>query len=424
MLKRKNIPIFTICILILFLSINDFFGLIEFHDLIGKGELYDFTFIGFMIVFFTFAIKAKTPLHFAPSQWLPLIPFIILILYCVISGCVLVLQGGQSLIQTAFVLRELFYLFIFLPFAILPYDTNNLCKLLIIFDSIGCCIYIIEVFTGPLLSTHVAGKTQLGLYRFYSDNPMFVYFLAPLLIYAILQKRYIFSKIWDGIFLFFFILTMLLRFSKMAFATLLFVCTLAFLTGSITSIKVFGKRIIILISIVVSSILLINFFAPQLLQFFLQGIQGLAHITDVDIIKNGTTNPAAGSISYRSRTILLRYKFLHEQGKILFGMGPLHNASTVFCDIYDSANKGIIASDIAYGAILIRYGIIGIIGFITSYLTLAGTMLKKANILSKSLGLYCIAMIIAAVCGHSYLCFSAFLKLGILIGIVYKNDIK
>lgn len=126
------------------------------------------------------------------------------------------------------------------------------------------------------------------------------------------------------------------------------------------------------------------------------------------------------TMAFRTRTMILRWNFLKQQGRILIGMGPLHNDSTVYLDIYDEANQGIIASDIAYGTILIRYGIIGIIVFIGSIVTFAITMLKQKAFAAKSLGSYCIGILIAAICGHVYLCFQAMLKLAFLIGIVFN----
>lgn len=420
-MEKIKLPRWSIYLgVILFLiTIGDLFGLINFHDVLGKGEAYDFVFVAFLGAWIIMMIKNKRIYNpISREEWKWLIPLLVLVTYCIIEGIILVVERRQGSIQTIFVLRELGYLLLILPMLSFAYDTKAILKLIMVYDAVGCLIYLLEMFIGPITRFHVDGKMEMGLYRFYSDNPMFAYFLCPLLIYSLANSIYFFSKKIDIILFILYLGTMTLRFSKMQLGGLLVAGCIAFLMCKGTQPLKVLKQIGILLAIVGTFIIILKLFFPNLFVFFYNGIIGLLNFADLSTVRGQADIP--NTMAFRTRTMILRWNFLKQQGRILLGMGPLHNDSTVYLDIYDEANQGIIASDIAYGTILIRYGIIGIIVFIGSIVTFAITMLKQKAFAAKSLGSYCIGILIAAICGHVYLCFQAMLKLAFLIGIVFN----
>jgi hypothetical protein len=420
-MEKIKLPTWSIYLgVILFLiTIGDLFGLINFHDVLGKGEAYDFVFVAFLGAWIIMMIKNKRIYNsISREEWKWLIPLLVLVTYCIIEGIILVVERRQGSIQTIFVLRELGYLLLILPMLSFAYDTKAILKLIMVYDAVGCLIYLLEMFIGPITRFHVDGKMEMGLYRFYSDNPMFAYFLCPLLIYSLANSIYFFSKKIDIILFILYLGTMTLRFSKMQLGGLLVAGCIAFLMCKGTQPLKVLKQIGILLAIVGIFIIILKLFFPNLFVFFYNGVIGLLNFTDLSTVRGQADIP--NTMAFRTRTMILRWNFLKQQGRILIGMGPLHNDSTVYLDIYDEANQGIIASDIAYGTILIRYGIIGIIVFIGSIVTFAITMLKQKAFAAKSLGSYCIGILIAAICGHVYLCFQAMLKLAFLIGIVFN----
>ena len=420
-MEKIKLPRWSIYLgVILFLiTIGDLFGLINFHDVLGKGEAYDFVFVAFLGAWIIMMIKNKRIYNpISREEWKWLIPLLVLVTYCIIEGIILVVERRQGSIQTIFVLRELGYLLLILPMLSFAYDTKAILKLIMVYDAVGCLIHLLEMFIGPITRFHVDGKMEMGLYRFYSDNPMFAFFLCPLLIYSLAHSIYFFSKKIDIILFILYLGTMTLRFSKMQLGGLLVAGCIAFLMCKGTQPLKVLKQIGILLAIVGTFIIILKLFFPNLFVFFYNGIIGLLNFTDLSTVRGQADIP--NTMAFRTRTMILRWNFLKQQGRILLGMGPLHNDSTVYLDIYDEANQGIIASDIAYGTILIRYGIIGIIVFIGSIVTFAITMLKQKAFAAKSLGSYCIGILIAAICGHVYLCFQAMLKLAFLIGIVFN----
>lgn len=411
--ENKKTYVFLCSVLFLLVGIGDLWGLIDFHLILGKGELYDIGFVIFIFLFIAWFCQNKNNLKTEKKfSVYELTPIILLVTYCTIEGIALVFRGEQGIVQTIMVVRELWYIIILLPFVFLKYDIKELIQLITIFDLIGCIVYIVEMFTGPLTLLHVGGRMDVGLYRFYSDNPIFPYFLCPLLIYALAKHTYILGKKIDILALIFFITTMFLRLSKMAFAALLVGCVIAFVTCKGCNKKTIAKQVGWLVIAMGGIIILGVLCVPQMFSYFYEGVIGLLHVFDPTVHSN---------LTYRTETMAERWNFLEANRRVLFGMGPLHNDSTVFKGAaVNPANTGIIASDIAYGTILMRYGVLGIVIYILSLILFAFTMFRKSNIFAKSLALYCIAILIAAICGHSALCFGAFLKLGILIGITYK----
>ncbi|WP_337489298.1 hypothetical protein [[Ruminococcus] torques] len=420
-MEKIKLPTWSIYLgVILFLiTIGDLFGLINFHDVLGKGEAYDFVFVASLGAWIIMMIKNKRIYNpISREEWKWLIPLLVLVTYCIIEGIILVVERRQGSIQTIFVLRELGYLLLILPMLSFAYDTKAILRLIMVYDAVGCLIYLVEMVLGPLTRFHIDGKMEMGLYRFYSDNPMFAYFLCPLIIYSLANSIVFFSKKIDGMLLILYFGTMVLRFSKMQLGGLLVAMCIAFLTCRGTQFQKILKQLGILALLLGIVTIILKIFFPSLFVFFYNGVIGLLNFTDLSTVRGQADIP--NTMAFRTRTMILRWNFLKQQGRILLGMGPLHNDSAVYLDIYDEANQGIIASDIAYGTIMIRYGIIGIIVFIGSIVTFAITMLKQKAFAAKSLGSYCIGILIAAICGHVYLCFQAMLKLAFLIGIVFN----
>ena len=179
-MEKIKLPTWSIYLgVILFLiTIGDLFGLINFHDVLGKGEAYDFVFVAFLGAWIIMMIKNKRIYNpISREEWKWLIPLLVLVTYCIIEGIILVVERRQGSIQTIFVLRELGYLLLILPMLSFAYDTKAILKLIMVYDAVGCLIYLLEMFIGPITRFHVDGKMEMGLYRFYSDNPMFAYFL-------------------------------------------------------------------------------------------------------------------------------------------------------------------------------------------------------------------------------------------------------
>ena len=101
----------------------------------------------------------------------------------------------------------------------------------------------------------------------------------------------------------------------------------------------------------------------------------------------------------------------------------MHNDTKIMlsADIHDLANNSIIASDTAYGSLLIRYGMAGILLYILPYIMCIVNYIRKRDPFCKAIALYAFSCLIGGITGHAALCFYAPLKFGILLGIVFKE---
>lgn len=403
--------------ILLYLAISDVFGLIDLNVWISSGgEGYDIVFI----LMLAGSIRSTWP-HIRIPTFKKAgkigIANCLLFSYIVVSGIVLVVSGGQGVFQTISVMREVFYILIFYSFWQGKYETDEMLKLIIELELMAELVYFIEFFTGPLTSMHIHGTLGIsGNWRFYTATPLFVNFICPLLVYRHYEKKTLFSQKKDIILLF-----LLLGFQVIKQGRTALVATLLIVLFSVMDASGRNKRKVINALFLIPTVIIICAFIGN--TFFPAYWRRLIEVTEAII--NIGNHSYDSTLSVRTGTIQVRYEYLLNCGKLLFGLGPLHNEATISvslgASIYDRVNAGVLAIDTAYGSILIRYGIIGLFLYVFPYILCIISYIRKTDLLCKSMALYACGCLIGAMSSHAALCFYAPLKFGILLGIIFKE---
>lgn len=405
-----KVIIFTIFI---YIGLTDCFGLVSFASIFGKGQLYDIAFVLGVLVWLCSNINGRVMLNDEKGKIIVRYMNYIIIYVC-ISAAVLVLSGKQDLISTLFVIRDFLYVFIYLYYRDSKYDERIIIKTLVLMELVGGGIYMVEMITGPLTPVHINGSyMSFGLYRSYSQVGLFSYFLCPFILVCLQNKSYLFSRKKDICALIYICITVFSKMTRGQMIALMLVCWIGyvFYTGRSTiihSLKALG--------VIITLGMCIYLFFPNLFTRLIQGIS--------DVIARD--NIGATSFSIRTGTMVNRFVYLIENGSVLWGLGPLHGeyriTSLASSNIYDVANVGIIASDISYGSILIRYGVVGSVIIITTFIRIYLKNLKS-NIFYYCLGLTGIGMLIGGFVSHYELCFGGLLRYGIVLGISLKANV-
>lgn len=417
--KWKEWIMYIITFLLL-MVICDWGGLLDGSELLPKGEFYDFIFALIVLVWLSWAIKNRKTLSMQFIDKKMLLPVALLLIYCSISGTICILSGTQGTVSTILVLREMYYIVIFLPFLFWNYDINKMLRVLLVVDIFGSIVKTLEVFTGPLTVYHVQGiyeTTTVGMWRCYSEVPLMTYFLCPLLIYGILQKRYIFNKWLDIVACLILFMGRFFDMSRMAMFALLFVCSVAYIFGKGSSVKSIMTQVrnLCILGVILFGLLLALF--PNVVMRFVNGVRELFHLY-------GDDYTSEFNFAYRTGTMIDRWEYLKQHGRLLFGFGPLHNDLDIWIgDRGGPINGGVVAPDTAYGTFLFRFGCIGLIIIIILLLWFAIVMLRQRGVVGKSVGLLVIGDMINGICEHPCLAFSSFLVIGIVLGIAMKEKI-
>lgn len=399
---------------LIYLAMSDIFGLFDLSNYI-KGEVYDYIVI---ILFILLGIRMlKRPINILNRKEKKYIfPFWILITFGFIKMIIFQTKGMQSIFQSISVFRELIYVFIIYVYISFNYNVKKIIELIIKLDVISSVIYIIEAFVGPLTGElHVSGQyIILGLYRSFSNVPLFEIFTISYLYYNILKREHVFNKKKDIIYISLVLIAVFMRFMRGQIFALIISIVYVYITYK--QIKI-GELLIKFYKIIIIStilIVIISILMPNISNRFVEGIIAIVNIKD---------NEYNSTLSVRTNTMKARYEYLEESGNLLTGVGPLHNDySIIIGNIYDGANNGVIASDIAYGTILLRYGILGIIIYIYVFMNIFLKSRKSNNYLIKTVGIVSVSMLINGITSNGALCFFAILKISILLGIAFKSE--
>lgn len=402
----------------LYLTISDIFGLFDLNAWIGSGgEGYDLIFV---LVLLGSIYVTQPYIHipkFKEARQMN-IATCVLFGYIVISGVMLVVSGGQSFFQTLSVMREVFYILIFYSFWQGKYETDEMLKLMIGLELIAGLVYFVECFTGPLTTLHIGGSHGgiSGIWRFYSASPLFVNFICPLLVYRHYKKEYFFSAKKDILLLFLFLGFQVIKQGRTALIATLLIVLFSIIDASGRNKKKIINGLILIPMVAVISAFIGSTFFPAYWKRFEE--------TFVAILNIG--NRSYGStLAVRTGTLQVRYEHLVNCGKLLFGLGPIHNGASLSvslgASVYDRANAGVIATDTAYGSILTRYGVVGLFIYVLPYVMCIINYIRKLDPFCKSIALYAIGSLIGGMSAHAALCFFAPLKFGILLGIVFKE---
>lgn len=407
-----------IAALFLLLFVNDWNGLIDGSDFLPNGEVYDFIFAAMLLVWAIWALRNKEQAKLRMAEWKMFLPMLIILTYCSISGIACVLDGTQAAMPTILVLREMFYILIFLPFLFFDYDIKKMVKIFLAIDIVGSLIKTLEIFTGPLTPHHVAGiyeSTTVWMWRCFSNVPLLSFFLCPLLIYGLLKKRYVTCKWGDIVACLILFMGRFFDMSRMAMFALLVVCSIAFVFGKGNGWKTIctqlGKMVAILGALFIVAIIVF----PSIMNRFINGVRELFHLYGSDYVSEFNLNARTG-------TMLDRWEYLSRNRKLLFGFGPLHNDLEIWVGDrgYGAANAGVVAQDIAYGTLLLRFGCVGVVLIVAMLLWLAIMLQRQQEMVAKSAGLLVIGNLINGICENQCLTFEAFLVMGVILGVALK----
>lgn len=399
------------------ITLNDVWGQLDFTYLLPKGEAYDFFFVIAVVAGIALFICRYKSIKLSRDIKVILVLFLGIIFYCMINGVYCVMNGTQSAIQTILVLREVLYISVVPIFVAGNYNSKKALQIATVLDCIGCLIAIAEIAMGPLSPLRVNGKYEVGVnyWRSYSDVPTLAFILCPLLIYGIGEGKYLFGKWIDCTILLLLMLTKVLKMSRISIFSLLVVCTIAFLFCKGIRPGIVVRQMLWLILVGIIGTVTLGVTMPQLFVRFRDGIIGILHL-------NGASNSTANTMSIRWKTMWDRWNYLGEHNRLFWGMGPMHNDLELVLGGGDTwPNNGVVAPDIAYAAILFRYGLIGMFIFVGNLLVAAVVAWKNTNLVMKSFGLFLLASLIEGLSSHSSLAFGAFFKIGILFGIAWKS---
>lgn len=399
-----------------FVTLNDMWGQLDFTYLLSRGEMYDFFFVIAVVAGGVLFLRRHQTIKMTKSIKLIMVLFGGIALYCVGNGIYCIVSGIQGGFKTVLVLREVLYLSVAILFVVGNYDYKCALRLMTILDCIGCFIAIVEIIVGPMSPLRVNGKYEIGVsyWRSYSDVPTLAFFLCPLLIYGLGVGKYLFGKWTDCMILSLLVITKILKMSRISIFSLLVVCAIAFIFCKGKEWKTIIRQVLWMMGMGVLGAGMIAIVTPELFIRFKDGIIGVLHL-------EGASNSTAETMSYRWVTMQARWNYLQNHHKIFGGMGPLHNDLELVLEGDVWPNNAVVAPDITYGAILLRYGVAGMIIFIGNLLAIAIIAWKNTNIVMKSFGLFILASLIEGLSSHSSLAFGAFFKIGILFGIAWKS---
>lgn len=417
---KSNISLASILVIIIYLAISDFFGVLDV-SLIIPGELYDYCVVFLFCIAFLVLVKWKLVVRRLESDfayW----PFVMVILLSLIQAVNLHNSGQQSLAESFSVIREILFLFVAYALCTLKFQPSAIIKLIIRLDMVSVCVYAIEmIHGGPIFSValHAAGLYEtlggITVWRSWVDLPVFELFTIPYLLISIVKREYVFSARKKDMFALCVIFGgMVLKLGRSALMAVAISAMLAYLYVDRPSAGKFLMRTVKIMVIAVVGIVLLYFFANGIFQRLADGLVAVLNVSN---------NRYDSTLSVRTRTMEVRWEYLIEHGKLLFGLGPFSYKASLVIDPYDTyaTNRGVFSPDSAYATFLVRYGIVGtglyVYGFLKNYFRLRKhnpkTYLATASFLVGSL--------IGGFSGYDALGKQTLLKVGLLVALCAKE---
>ena len=315
----------SIMIIFFYLSITHCFYLLPENIFVFPiGKMYDIALLISIIVLIIFT-NGKVKLQTKESKLISRMYFIWLIY--VFIGFVKALQI-QSILAAIRGVRENFLFLIFLVIInINGFNVQKITDYLLKLEIVGSLIYIFQfLISKPILFSGylIQGVGGISVLRSYADIPVFKTFFVAFLLIGIIEKIYIYNQTKDYMCIFF-VIALCILLSKMRFGLMKKILLLC-----IASLCIFW----ILPSIFPSIFLYIN--------------------TAFSEYKDG-----GGNGLLRVDALTKRFDYLLNNGKVLLGLG------SVSADMEILGLQGYVTSvriiDMAYGTILVRYGVIGLI---------------------------------------------------------------
>lgn len=410
-------PIYMITLL-MYISISDCFGLIDF-SLLMPGELYDVIFIFAFMVLAVYLIRCpRLKLSF---HKVTLLPYLVLLSIAVVEMVELQVTGTQAILASVSVVRELLFLSIIIVYINMDYDSQNLIKMLIILDVIAVAVYITEmVHGGPIFRSdiHSNGIYEMlaGRYvwRCWVNSPAFSLFTLPYLLMHILKKDKIFRdrKIDKTIFVFIFCgeVGKLGRTKLFADTLTLF---LAYLYYDRLTLSRAMKKIYKMLLLCLSLSFMIYVCFQGLFQRLFEGVLMILDIINFDY---------QGTLAVRASALSLRVRYIFEHSHVWFGLGPLHRDYPLIINAIDPANSGVLCSDSAYATFLLRYGFIGTMMYMLTCFLNFIKLKRSDTYISKAVSFALLAMLLTGMGGYEAWGKQALLVVGILLALCERRD--
>lgn len=413
-MRSSQVSIISILIVLFYLAISDCFGLLDF-SLIIPGELYDYIAVLTVCTAFLVMLKKSKSIVIRKPPYFVYWPFCAVSIIGIVQAFRLHASGQQSLAESFSVIREILFILLSFAFVAFNFDSNKIIRTIIRLDVISVLVYIIEMLHGgPVFSAalHTSGLYEslggMRVWRCWVDLPTFELFTTPYLLISITRNKKIFrSRKNDLLALGFILLGIVLKLGRGELIAVIASMAVAYLYVDRPSI---GRKIQILVKIFIiffAFSVIIFFLAPGIFQRLLDGL--LAVIFQR---QNST-------VSVRTNTLLIRWNYLVDNKKLIWGLGPYSYKSKLIIDPYDTygTNSGVFSPDSAYATFLVRYGIFGtaiyIYGFIKNHLV----FLKRNSRISLSIAAFMIGSLIAGFSGYDMLGKQTLLKVAILIGL-------
>lgn len=406
-----------ILIILFYLSLSDFFGLLD-TSLFMYGELYDYIFLLSFILLFLMCFFWKGKFKLIKKNvvfW----PYYMLIILSSIE--MFHLLGTQNLGESISVIRELLFIFIYIVFINLNYDVDNAIKIIIVMDALGSIIYFIEmVFGGPIFSEqlHTRGIYEaignFKVWRCWVDIPAFELFTIPYLLIHLIKKRNVFKRRETDIVLFIVIVIgVIQKLGRIELFAVLFCIIIGYFSiGSKNIRKYLRKMIMVCMILLILLFLLFIFFNG----FFTRIFSGILAVFNLGNLRYSST------LRIRFMALLLRFKYIKNNAGLLFGLGPLSRNYDLIININDGANRGVLASDIAYATFILRYGLVGtglyIVGNILNFMRLR----KEDSYIAIAVGIMMIGILIMGIGGYEAMGKQTLLKVGILFALYIKEN--
>ena len=368
--KKHNVGMTVIFTILFYLAISDFFGLFD-TSLFIPGELYEYFFIlllGFAV------INRNGRLKYVKTQ-ISLLPYYMLIAIACIQTVVLQSNGTQGLFESFSVVIELLFILTFFGYIQFSINSIKIVRCIAILDVIAVLVYAVEMMLGgPIIaSIHSAGLYEqiagLTLWRCWVDIPAFEIFTLAYLLIGIIKKQKLFATLQRDMLVFFIVfLGVVLKLGRTELFSVLICLALAYFYADRVTAGRLLKKSMRIIAIIIPLMIVMYFIANGIFMRIISGI--------MDIFNSFSNDESVSTFATRTSTLYVRWNYLVEQGKLLFGIGPYSYKSTIVVDPYDlyATNRYVLAPDSAYGTFLVRYGIVGtalyIWGNIKNYIVL------------------------------------------------------
>lgn len=408
--------------LALFFTCGIYLGINCFYNTISIDFVYDLI---FALIVFTLGVQnnrisKKIVLHdklFNGINVILMLPLVNLILSTV--------AYGYSFFPSLFTAREMLYFIVAYFFSSGRVDKQKIIRTIIKLEAFSCLFYIVNFIISHPISPFAYFKASsvyvggLSIYRDFSPLPLLPSFSCVFLIIGILNKEYCFSKKKD-------ILTLLLLFFTVLikmFKTKLLVMVFGAILGILITRKTFKKARKKSRKIFICSAIVIAFFvftSPVLRDRFIGGFSEF-----IIALKENSIDPFHGTGIYRIWLLQSRIRYLQSNGKLLFGMGLVPSDSQV--EFFKTGSMvGSMATvynpDSSYLTLLARYGVVGIVVYISSLIFISRKLFKNKDKISISVAVFLICQIVEGLCGNEMLAQYGPLLMGMMIGLASNSS--